>query len=198
MNLIVLAGGRSSRLGQDKTSVMIAGESLVQRIITRLAPLDSEVVVVFSQEGCDATLPGPKLTTVQDIYPGAGSLGGVYTGLMNSTSFHNLVVACDMPFLNIELLRYMMDLSPEFDAVVPRVEGKVEPLHAVYSKNCLPPISELLGQGDFRVYRLLNLVRVRYVEQAEIDRFDPEHLSFFNVNTKADLEKARELADAYS
>ncbi len=143
-------------------------------------------------------MPTSKVRTVFDLYPGKRALGGVYTGLVHSTSFHNLVVACDMPFLNTELLRYMIELSSGFDAVVPRLGGKVEPLHAVYSKNCLTPIEELMEQGDLRVYRLLDLVKVRYVEQREIDRFDPEHLSFFNINTKADLEKAEELADAYS
>ncbi|MFC2032541.1 molybdenum cofactor guanylyltransferase, partial [Chloroflexota bacterium] len=131
---------------------------------------------------------------ITDIYPGKGSLGGVYTGLTASDSFYNLVIACDMPFLNQSLLKYMMQLSVDFDVVVPRLGNMVEPLHAVYSKACLMPIESMLKQGKLSVFKLFTQVKVRYVEAEEIDRFDPEHLSFFNINTKADLERAKKLA----
>ncbi len=99
-----------------------------------------------------------------------------------------------MPFLNQALLGYMLQLSANFDLVVPRVDNKVEMLHAVYAKSCLAPIENMIKQSNLRVDQLLQMVRVRYVETEEISRFDPEHLSFFNINTTADLEKARELA----
>ena len=121
-------------------------------------------------------------------------MGGIYTGLTLSDSFYNLVVACDMPFLNQALLRYMIRLSANFDLVVLRLDSMVEPLHAIYSKDCLAPMEGLLGQGNLKVTDLFPVVRTRYVEAEEIDRFDPEHLSFFNINTEADLEMARELA----
>ena len=120
-------------------------------------------------------------------------MGGIYTGLAASDSFYNLVIACDMPLLNQALLRYMIQVSADFDLVVPRVDDMVEPLHAVYSRGCLAPIGCLLEQGNLRVSQLFPLVRVRYVETEEINRFDPRHLSFFNINTEADLETAREL-----
>ncbi|MCL0094873.1 molybdenum cofactor guanylyltransferase, partial [Dehalococcoidales bacterium] len=135
-----------------------------------------------------------KLRTVTDTYPDKGPLGGIYTGLAISDSLYNLVVACDMPFLNQALLRYMLQLSVDVDLVVPRLGDMVEPLHAVYSKTCLAPIKYLLKQSNLRVTDLFTLVRVRYVETEEINRFDPKHLSFFNINTQADLEIARELA----
>jgi len=121
-------------------------------------------------------------------------LVGIYTGLTASDSFYNLVVACDMPFLNRGLLQYMIQIADSFDVVVPRLGNMVEPLHAVYSKNCLAPAESLLKQGNLSVYQLFPLVKVRYVEAEEIDRFDPQHLSFFNINTEADLETARKLA----
>jgi molybdopterin-guanine dinucleotide biosynthesis protein A len=99
-----------------------------------------------------------------------------------------------MPFLNQALLRYMLELRAGFDLVVPRLGELVEPLHAVYAKSCLAPMERLLEQGTMRINALFELVRVRYVEADEIDRFDPRHLSFFNVNTRADLEKAQQLA----
>jgi len=132
-----------------------------------------------------------------DSYPGKGPLGGIYTGLAASTSFYNLVVASDMPFLNQALLRYMIQLSANFDLVVPRLGNLAEPLHAVYAKSCLAPIEQMIKQDKLRVNQLFRLVKTRYVETEEIERFDPEHLSFFNVNTKADLAMARKLARGY-
>ena len=195
MTIIVLAGGRSLRLGHDKRSVTICGESLVQRILSRLAPLSSKATVVLSQEEMKPFWSLPGVDVVSDLYPDKGVLGGIYTGLVLSTDSYNLVVGCDMPFLNVELLRYMTELCPGFDVVVPRVGRNVEPLHAIYSKNCIDPISELLKQGNLQISNLFHSAKVRYVEQDEIDKFDPEHLSFFNINTKADLEKAKELAN---
>ena len=88
----------------------------------------------------------------------------------------------------------MIQLSADFDLVVPRMDNYVEPLHAVYSKSCLAPIENMIEQGKLSVTKLFSLVKVRYVETGEIDRFDPEHLSFFNINTKADLEMARKIS----
>jgi hydrogenase maturation protease len=104
-----------------------------------------------------------------------------------------LFVACDMPLLNTPLLRYMIQLSPAFDVVIPRVGDETEPLHAVYSKACLQPIVDLIDRGKRRVVHFFDRVRVRYVEPREIEAFDPEHLSFFNINTPADLQRAQEL-----
>jgi len=131
---------------------------------------------------------------VTDTYPGKGPLGGIYTGLATSNSFYNLVVACDMPFLNQALLSYMIQIAAGYDLVIPKLGNFIEPLHAVYAKGCLSPMEELLKQDNLQVNELSNLVRVRYVDAGEIDRFDPEHLSFFNINTEADLKMARELA----
>jgi molybdopterin-guanine dinucleotide biosynthesis protein A len=131
---------------------------------------------------------------VVDLYPETGSLIGIYTGLVHSSNFLNLVVACDMPFLNLELLRYMIKVAPGFDVVVPGIGDKMEPLHAVYSKNCIKPMEDLIKQGNLKVTGFFDSVKVRYVGEEELNRFDPEHLSFFNINTEADLKRARMLA----
>jgi len=127
---------------------------------------------------------------IVDLYPGKGVLGGIYTGLINANTFYSLVVACDMPFLNRALLYYLVALAPDFDVVVPKIDGLVEPLHAIYSKNCLVSIEQLLHQGKLGVHQLFGLVKTRYVGEDEIAKFDPEHLSFFNVNTRDDLMEA--------
>ena len=103
-------------------------------------------------------------------------------------------MGCDTPFLSVGLLQYMIHNSSGLDLVVPRLKEKVEPLCAVYSKNCAAPIEELLKQDELKIIELFRMVKVGYIEEHEIDNFDPEHLSFFNINNQADLERARRLA----
>ena len=183
------------RLGRNKALETINDRYLLQQVVSRLSFFKSNVIIVTATEQPFLQSIGyPKIRIVTDTYPGKGPLGGIYTGLATSDSVCNLVVACDMPFLNQALLRYMIQLSAKFDLVVPRWDGMVEPLHAVYSKGCLAPVESLLKQGTLNIAKLFTLVKVRYVEAEEIDRFDPKHLSFFNINTEADLKIARELA----
>ena len=192
---IILAGGKGLRLGRDKVLETIGKRSLLEQVISCVSLICTDISIVIAQESVI-----PKFTShlntriLTDTYADKGPLAGIHAGLIASNSLYNLVVASDMPFLNQDLLRYMIELATDFDMVVPRVDNLVEPLHAVYSKNCLAPIEDMLKQDKLSVYQLLNSVKVRYVETKEIERFDPEHLSFFNINTKADLDKARGLA----
>ena len=192
---IVLAGGKSSRFGHDKVFKTVGDQNLLDLVINRVSPLSQETILVTA--GRDALVQSDKyqgLRTVTDVYPGKGPLGGVYTGLLTSKSSFNLVVASDMPFLNTALLRHMIQVSVGFDLVVPRIGELVEPLHAIYARNCLEPMAHLLRRNELSVHRLFPMVSTRYVEADEIEQFDPEHLSFFNVNTRADLVKAEEIA----
>jgi molybdopterin-guanine dinucleotide biosynthesis protein A len=195
---IVLAGGKGSRLGRDKIQETVGADSLLRRVLFQLTPFNGDIIIVTAGRRSLPPLDDYRAARmVTDIYPGKGVLGGIYTGLAESSSSYNLVVAGDMPFLNQALLRYMAGLSADFDLVVPRLGELVEPLHAVYARNCLPHIERLLKKGVLEVRALFELVRVRYVEAEEIDRFDPGHLSFFNINTEADLERARQIAMRY-
>ena len=192
---IVLAGGKGLRLGRDKVSETISGRSLLQWVVNNISACNSDIIIVTDiKRSLPQFIGYPRLKIVTDTYPGKGPLGGIYTGLAVSNSLYNLVVACDMPFLNQALLRYMIQLSANFDLVVPRLGNMIEPLHAIYSKDCLTHIEYLLKQGELGVRQLFTLVKVRYVEADEINRFDPKHLSFFNINTETDLKMARELA----
>lgn len=191
---IVLAGGKGLRLGQDKALEVIGDRSLLEWVVFHLSSLNSNIIIVTAFKRSFSQLIGyPKLKVITDIYPDRGPVGGIYTGLKASGSFYNLVVACDMPFLNQALLHYMIQVSVGFDLVVPRLRDMVEPLHAVYSKGCLAPIEPLLKQDNLNLRQLFTSIKVRYVEAEEIDRFDPEHLSFFNINSQADLERAKKL-----
>ncbi len=191
---IILAGGKNLRLGSSKALEIIGGKSLIERVIERVKLVSNQTLIVTSP-GQPALPVAGGVEVLVDLYPGRGPLGGIYTGLLASLSSHSIVVACDMPFLNIELLRYMIQLSQGFDAVVPRLgAGKVEPLHAVYSKGCLDNMKTQLEHNQLRVAHFLNTVRVRYVERAECQRLDPQLLTFFNINCQSDLDRAITLA----
>ena len=199
INCIILAGGKSLRLGHDKVLEKVGKTSLLEKVISRIDSLSSEIVIVTSEERTFSQVAGnPKFTIIPDIFPGKGSLGGIYTGLVTSRSFYNLVIASDMPFLNQSLLRYMIEVSDGFDFVLPRINSFFEPLHAVYSKNCIAPMESLIKRDRRVIIELFDFVKVRYIEAGEVERFDPQHLSFFNINTKEDLELARKMAEGES
>ena len=192
---IILAGGRSARLGKAKAMELVGGETLLQRVLSRLATFSNDIILVTAQDQDEVMdYSYPQLKKIHDLLPDGGSLGGIYSGLTVSPSFHNLLVGCDMPFLNVPLLRYLLKVSPAFDAVVPKVGDNLEPLHAIYSKDCIDPIRRLLERSEHKVTDIFHHVKTRYVEEEELNRFDPQHMSFFNVNTQEDLNRARQLA----
>jgi molybdopterin-guanine dinucleotide biosynthesis protein A len=191
---IVLAGGKSLRLGRNKYLEVIGGKSLIQWAIDRLATISTEIIIATAHGEEIPCSSSVRLRTVADIHPGKGPLAGIYSGLIASSNSRAIVVSCDTPFLSVGLLEHMAHTCPEFDVIVPRMQEKVEPLCAVYSKNCVDPIGELLEQNELKIIELYSIVTVRYIEEAEIDLFDPEHLSFFNINSQIDLDKARRLA----
>ena len=192
---IILAGGKSVRLGHDKILEKVGSSSLLEKVISRTDSLSKEIIIVTAEERTFPQLTGrPKIQIVSDIFPGIGSLGGIYTGLVTSNSHYNLVVAADMPFLSQPLLRYMIEVSDGFDFVLPRINTFFEPLHAIYSKKCSEPIESLIKKGRKVIIDLFDYVKVKYIEAEEIDIFDPQHLSFFNINTKDDLERAKRIA----
>jgi len=194
MTSIILAGGKSSRLGQSKALQVIEGKSLIQWVVDRLAILSTEIIIATAHGEAIPCSSAVRIKTVADIYPGKGPLVGIYSGLIASSNSRAIVVGCDTPFLSVSLLEYMIQICSTFDVVVPRIKNKLEPLCAVYSKNCLGPIQGLLEQDELRISELFSMVKVKYVEEDELNRFDPKHLSFFNINSQNDLESARKLA----
>ncbi len=194
---IILAGGRSRRLGRDKAVEPFGGQPLVRRVMERVAPLTDEIVVVVADAARGQALPlDADHRVAVDIYPDGGSLGGIFSGLSAATSHWGLVVACDMPFLNFPLLQYMLAQRGDCDAVVPMPGAFPEPTHALYSKVCLPHIEARLQANDLKISGFFEEVRVRYLEEGEVRQFDPELLSFFNVNSPEDLARAHTLAAA--
>jgi len=191
---VIMAGGAGRRLGKNKALERIGGRALIERVVDRLIPVTTEVMVVVARPKQAEPLPLPSsVRVITDRYPGRGSLGGIFTGVDASAERWSLVVACDMPFLDLDLLRHLMAKSTNADAVIPRLNGRPEPLHALYSKACLGPMERMLRAGQLKIAPLFETVRVRYVDEGTIDRIDPRHLSFFNINTQAELEEALRL-----
>jgi molybdenum cofactor guanylyltransferase len=191
LSIAILAGGRSSRMGTDKAFVRVLGRPLIEEILSQSAGLGTESLIITNQPA-EYTYLGVPL--FGDVLPDKGPLGGLYAALHSATQPHVLCIACDMPFVVRPLLAYLISLIPEGEAIVPRLDGEAEPFRAIYSRACLAPIRAALDAGRMRMISFFPDVRVRFVDEAEIDRFDPQHLSFFNVNTPEDLEQARRLA----
>jgi len=191
---IILAGGKSSRLGRYKPSESLRGKSLIEHVIGRLKQISDQILIVTSEE--QSTLLKPyQATVINDLYPGKGPLGGIYTGLIASESPYSLVVGCDMPFINIDLIRYMTSLIQKFDAVVPRLEmDKIEPLHSIYSRRCTDIIQKQLEHRHLKISQTLDKLCVRYVEREECINFDSQLLSFFNINSPSDFTRAISIA----
>ncbi len=186
---IVLTGGKSARMGCNKASLTIKNKSLLEHVISSIDSLCNEIIIVSSPlNNLQKPVLHSKVRIVNDIYPNKGPLAGIHAGLSASNSDLSLVVACDMPFLQRDLLRYMISISTEYDAVIPRIGNFAEPLHAIYNKNCLAVIEELLNRGVRKISELFCLVKVRYLGEHEIHQYDPKGVSFFNINTKKELE----------
>lgn len=198
---VVVAGGQSRRLGQDKRRLRLwgeAGPTLLEHTLGVLAPLCSELVVVLNDA---AEWPGLPARAVPDVYADAGSLGGIYAGLAAAAAPLAIVVAADMPLLSPAALRAMLALPRDYDALVPRSPRPerarnamdLEPLHAVYSRACLTPLQETLDAGRRRIIDFLDRVRLRVVEPAELAAADPEGRSFRNINTPEELAEVRRI-----
>ena len=183
---VVLTGGKSSRYGINKAYVKVCGTPMIVKVIDVMRQLFKNIVLITNDPEEYASL---GLSMYEDIVKGLGPLGGIYTALMSIKEEAGFFVACDMPFIRKELIEYMIEVGSGFDAVVPRLEDKMEPLHAIYSKECIPAIKRVIDNGEFQVNKIYPKISIRYVDREEIARFDPEFKSFFNINRPDDLRR---------
>jgi molybdopterin-guanine dinucleotide biosynthesis protein A len=189
---IVLAGGKSRRLGVDKALLSLGGAPLLQTVVQRVSEICPRVIVAVDRPGRYRRL-GLPVTFVADAFPGLGPLAGLQAGLRACATPYALVVACDLPFLNVELLLHMAGLPRSHQALVPHSEGRDHPLHAIYARSCLPELDALLASGGGSMQQLLDRLEVRRLNEGDLRRFDPDGLSLLNLNEEADLERARSL-----
>ncbi|MDD5224229.1 MAG: molybdenum cofactor guanylyltransferase [bacterium] len=191
---IILAGGKGTRLKRDKTTLIIHGKPILNLIVSRFNRLDfREIILVY---GTDPRLSPVPVRQVGDLLPGYGVLGGIFTGLSLSGTDLNFFIACDMPFPQVNLMEYILQLaaSQDYDCVVPVNRGYREPLFAVYRKTCLPVIKKQLEAKDLHIAPIFSRLKTREISETELDRFDPRRLSFFNINTPDDLRAAEEIS----
>ena len=185
MTGIILAGGGNTRMGRDKAFLSVGGRRLIDRTVTILGSLFREVIIVAANPLAHLD---QNTTIVTDILPGTGALGGLYTGLFSASEGHAFVVACDIPFLNRPFIEYMTSLADGYDIVVPAPPDGLQPLHAVYSRRCLPVIRSLLDRGRRQIKELYPSQRLLRIEPEILDSFDPDGRMFLNINTPEDLQ----------
>ncbi len=187
VTVAIQAGGKSSRMGEDKSFVKLNGRPLIEIVIDAVQGLGQETILITNKPAAYRHLSLPLFA---DLYPEHGPLGGIYTAVFHASYSHTLIVACDMPWLQRPLLAHLITLREKADVVVPRWDKFPEPLHAVYSKTCLPPIKQNLEVGKLKITGFFNQVTVQFVEREELERFDGNGRSFTNINTPQDLNKS--------
>lgn len=185
---VILAGGASSRMGSNKALLPYRGGRFIEAIHRQLSRLFAEVIVVTNTPEHYVFLDCRK---VGDLFPGMGALGGIHSGLFHSTRPAVFVVACDMPYLDDELIGYLADRHNPDGVVIPESDGGLEPLHAVYGRGCLNAISMTLAAGRQRVVSFFDQVPVEIVGQEVVATFNGGVDAFRNINTPADYYSLR-------
>jgi molybdopterin-guanine dinucleotide biosynthesis protein A len=166
----ILNGGRASRFGgRDKSTLLVDGRTIRDRQVAELSRVTTDLLIVS-----------------RDIVPGCGPLGGLHTALTDARGDAVFVVACDMPFIDAPLVEYLLGLTREAEAVVPRTERGYHPLCAAYTRSCLPAVARRLAQRQLKMTDLFADVRTRVVTSEEIDRFGDRNRLLANVNTQAE------------
>ncbi len=188
MTGIILSGGKSSRMGINKAFLEINGERLIDRTVKQFKELFPEVILVTNEP---LLYLDQDVALVTDIYKRKGPLGGLYAGLYYASFDYAFLCACDMPYLNVEFIRYMMGKVAGYDVVIPETSEGYFPLHAIYSRRALPTIKNLLERGDrLKVVGVFKGMRVLTIPEPVIRSYDPEGMMFLNINTEQDLQQA--------
>lgn len=188
---VILAGGQSRRMGgSPKALLPFDGRPLIQHVAETLEAVLPDCLVVTNTPELYAFLGLPM---VPDVFPGRGSLGGIYSGLRAAPGEAALCVACDMPFLEPVLVRYLAARAGEADVVVPEAGGELQTLCAVYGRACLGPMERRLRAGQLKITGFFDEVRVLRVGDADLGPIQSAAVAFFNVNTPEDLARARAL-----
>ena len=194
LSVVILSGGQSSRIGQDKALLPFLGKTLIEQVLQRLSPIADDLQIISNHPAEYGFLGVP---VVSDIVPGRGALGGVYTALSGANHPLVAIVACDMPFASSRLLEAEIDLLQQTgaDAVVPRSDQGNEPLHSIYCRQlCLPAARRALEAGKWRVDSWFPEVNVTYMPEEMVLIHDPHRLAFWNLNTLEDFQREEELA----
>lgn len=194
LSIVIQAGGNSSRMGSNKSLKPFLGIPLIQRVIERVKNLSEDIFIVTNTPGEFAFL---NLRMVSDELPGRGVISGLYTAMIQSNQEFVGVIACDMPFVNADLIlaEYETLVATNADVAIPRTRTGYEPLHAVYRrKNCLTAIRDAIQQDQRRLISWLPSKQVVEFDERMIEKFDPKHLAFINTNTQEEFSIAEQIA----
>ncbi len=190
ISCFLLAGGKSKRFGHNKALIQIGGKRLIDIIIKKLSEVFPEVCLITTPQNSYQDI---QIKKYFDIIPDKGSLGGIYTGLVESKTSHSFFFACDMPFINVELIEYMKKVKLDYDLLIPRTEKGLQPLHAVYSKVCIPHIERMISENNFKIINFYDKINIEYIPEEICNKFDPEGRIFLNINTPDDLKIAEKI-----
>ncbi len=200
---VVVAGGAASRLARPKPLVEIGGRSILARIVDVLARVCDELILAGRADQDDAVTDAARslgMRVATDEYAGAGPIAGIEAGLTAANTEFSFVTGADQPFLSTQLIAVLAKAAAGSDALVPVVEGTLQPLHAVYGRTMLPTIREALEQARYSPLDMLKQAvtagspAIRIFEQAEAEKLDPQLLSFYDVDTPEQLEQAEAIA----
>ncbi len=188
---IILAGGKSSRMGQDKALVDFGGKPLISYAIESLRPLCGTLLI--SANRTPDLFASFGLPVLADEALDVGPMGGILTCLKHSTSPHNLIISCDTPFVGTDLFRHLLREIENFQVVVPSHETfLIEPLNAYYNTNCLGEMESAILDGNYKLMDFFKRIRFKSVEIDEKLPFFNDHL-FTNINTLYDMDRAKQL-----
>jgi len=176
-------------MGQNKAFIQIDGMPIIQRICSLFKQLFQEVIIVTNETELFQNLDAKVYA---DVIPNKGALGGLYAGIYYSVFKYSFCVGCDMPLINKSLVQFLIQNIGDEDAIVPRTKDGLQPLHAVYSKNCLNAIKETIDRGRYRILDFYSKVKVKIIEEEEFICLDPSKASFINVNTPEELISIKE------
>jgi molybdenum cofactor guanylyltransferase len=183
ITVILLAGGQSSRMGKDKGLIELNGKPLIEHITEKVRSLTETVIIITNQPGYDRF----GFPCFPDIKKDCGPMGGIFAGLHYSSAKKNLILSCDIPFVPHHLLEHLVEQSGAEDALVPRYDGKTEPLCGVYDRNCKETLKMLIDEKHFKLQNALKKLNTRYLDLHRFDDFDKKW--FANINTPDELEK---------
>ncbi len=188
---VILSGGRSSRMTFNKAFADICGRSVLEIIIKKFEKYFDDLMIITNEPELYHGL-GPAVYT--DVYPHMGPMAGIHSGLYYSRHETIFLLGCDMPFINMELVAYMLENCSGYDCVVPVINNKLQPLAAVYNSSCLTALTDCLENNKLKLTMFVESLDTRYMYENEIRPFGDIGTMFFNVNDMAALKRAREIS----
>lgn len=184
MSAIILTGGKSKRMGYDKTGILLDEGLLIDRIISSLKLVFQDIII------CGKSYEGnynKDIRYIEDIFIDTGPIGGIFAGLYNSNDDINFITACDIPDINTEIIEYMRKSAQNYDAVILKINGYYEPLFGFYNKRAIPVFKACIENGIYKISEVYKNMQINIICEEELKRIAPGFEGLYNINTKDDL-----------